>query len=669
MGAKDKPIGQGNSKPVTSDMLSHVRFLQNIKENPSKTAFAYTLANVDMGKNDYRHILYVNDGKNRKILNMKDSGTFVWETDDTLLVSFEQTKKDAKLKKEKRTVYARHTLSEKTLEDAYVFDFPATIHTVLDDHTLLLQASLSPEEHVLYKGSEEERKAYLEKVEDGKDVIDIRSIPYQFNGKGFLLERNNQLLTFDTETGKTKPLFGPGFSVQTFAVSDDKKTIVVAGSESDGIRKPQAKLYVHDRTTGTTDVLYDHLDHAIRQIVLFKDKVVVAATDMAEYGMNQNADFFEVRSKTLVPFRTFSGSLGSSVGTDVRLGSGPFSAMLGGVWHFVETRCGHTVLNALHEDGNLERVLSFKGSIDGIVAVGDMLVGPVLYGQKLQELHIIDPVKGTTKPLTRFNNKVLEGCHVAKPQPIKADLGTHTVDGWVLYPKDYDSNNMYPAILDIHGGPKTVYGKVFVHEMQVWASKGYFVMYCNPRGSDGKGNAFADIRGKYGTIDYEDIMAFVQRVQKKINTIDRDRLYVTGGSYGGFMTNWIVGHTPMFKAAVTQRSISNWLSFYGTSDIGYTFAKDQAGGDPVETTQDLWRQSPLAYARNVMTPLLFIHSDEDYRCPVEQAMQMYTVLKERGLDTRLLWFKGETHELSRSGKPKARLRRLDAITAWFETHR
>jgi dipeptidyl aminopeptidase/acylaminoacyl peptidase len=131
------------------------------------------------------------------------------------------------------------------------------------------------------------------------------------------------------------------------------------------------------------------------------------------------------------------------------------------------------------------------------------------------------------------------------------------------------------------------------------------------------------------------------------------------------MTNWIVGHTTRFKAAVTQRSISNWLSFYGTSDIGYYFATDQTGGHPVVDTDKLWNQSPLKYAPKMKTPLLIVHSDQDYRCPIEQAMQLFTVLKAQGVETKLVWMKNENHELTRAGKPQARIKNLIEIINWF----
>ena len=238
----------------------------------------------------------------------------------------------------------------------------------------------------------------------------------------------------------------------------------------------------------------------------------------------------------------------------------------------------------------------------------------------------------------------------------------------VLLPKDFAPEKTYPAVLDIHGGPKTVYGPVFYHEMQVWANMGYFVFYCNPMGSDGRDNKFMDIRGHYGETDYKNLMDFTDAVLAAYPQIDRTKVCETGGSYGGFMTNWIIGHTDRFVCAASQRSIANWLSFYGVSDIGVEFAKDQCDADPISTPDKMWEHSPMRYAGNVKTPTLFIHSDEDYRCPLAEGLQMYTSRAAQGVPTRLCLFHGENHELSRSGKPQHRVRRLTEITNWFEKY-
>ena len=163
-------------------------------------------------------------------------------------------------------------------------------------------------------------------------------------------------------------------------------------------------------------------------------------------------------------------------------------------------------------------------------------------------------------------------------------------------------------------------------------------------------------------------MTFTDEAIKRYDQIDPDKLAIYGGSYGGFMTNWAIGHTDRFKAAVSQRSISNWTSFYGVSDIGYYFGSDQTGADPWDDMDKMWDESPIKYADKANTPTLFIHADSDYRCPLEQGLQMYNKLKLNGVDTRMVVFHGENHELSRSGKPRARVKRLAEIKSWFEKH-
>ena len=194
-------------------------------------------------------------------------------------------------------------------------------------------------------------------------------------------------------------------------------------------------------------------------------------------------------------------------------------------------------------------------------------------------------------------------------------------------------------------------------------------MFTNIRGSDGRGDDFADIRDQYGEVDYENLMDFVDTVLEKYTNIDEKKVCVTGGSYGGFMVNWMIGHTNRFCCAVSQRSISNWLSKALISDIGYYHNADQHGAPHIFDGIDrLWYHSPLKYAKNVKTPTLFIHSDEDYRCPLPEGMQMMQALAYQNIETRLVIFHGENHELSRSGKPKHRIRRLEEITNWFEQH-
>jgi dipeptidyl aminopeptidase/acylaminoacyl peptidase len=224
-------------------------------------------------------------------------------------------------------------------------------------------------------------------------------------------------------------------------------------------------------------------------------------------------------------------------------------------------------------------------------------------------------------------------------------------------------------VLQVHGGPYTNYGYGFFFEFHLLAAAGYTVVYGNPRGGSSFGPDFAAaIKGRYGSVDADDVMAIAEHALAHHS--DRNApIHLTGGSYGGFMTNWLVGHTDRFRSAATQRSICNWLSFYGTSDIGPHFTEVEIGGNPWADVERLWRQSPLAYVDRVRTPVLVLHSEGDHRCPIEQAEQWFSALKRLGrAPTKLVRFPDECHELSRSGRPDRRVQRLEALIGWFDEH-
>lgn len=240
------------------------------------------------------------------------------------------------------------------------------------------------------------------------------------------------------------------------------------------------------------------------------------------------------------------------------------------------------------------------------------------------------------------------------------------IEGWYFPP--VVAKSQHPAVLYVHGGPQVDFGYGFYHELQYLAGAGYGVITINPRGGNSYGQDFeAAVIAHYGEGDFEDLMLGTDAAVKLDPTIDPKQLCVTGGSYGGFMTNWIETHTDRFAAAVTQRSIANWISFYGTSDIGYFFT-------PWELQQDmrdvaaLWRFSPLAYVANATTPILVMHGEDDLRCPTTQGEEFYVGLKEAGVDTQLVLFPESTHELSRSGLPNLRIERLKRINQWFQDH-
>lgn len=242
------------------------------------------------------------------------------------------------------------------------------------------------------------------------------------------------------------------------------------------------------------------------------------------------------------------------------------------------------------------------------------------------------------------------------------------IHGYLVTPPNFDETRKYPFLLNIHGGPNMMHSSNFYHEIQHQAAKGYVVLLLNPRGSYGYGQSHVmGSYGKFGEDDYTDLMTAVDEVINENGFIDMERLFVTGGSYGGYMTNWIVSHTNRFKAAVTQRSVSNLISMVGTSDIGHFFYNDMAGAD-ITQPKKLWEKSPLAYAQNVETPLLVMHSTDDVRTPFEQGQQWYAALKKFDKEVELLIFPDSNHNLSRGGRPSYRMQRLNAMMEWFEKY-
>lgn len=655
-------------KSIELKQFLDFKFLGKLKTSPNKTRFGFIKSEAKEEKNEYNHTLYVStEGKIKKIKQLKTNQDFVFLNDDLLLLDLQKNQTERNhLKKNQKKSFYYYDLKEEKLSPAFTLPFNGSVIDVIDENTLLVSAMLKESDHVLYEETGKKRSSYLEGKEKQTAYEDIKDIPYYFNGRSFVTGQNNQIFTYDIKSKKLSCLLEPTFTVEDVILSNDHKRLIYTGNDHESVMSHTTKVYAYDLEKQSVNVLYDQDKYTVMHIADL-GKLVLLATDMTYYGLNQNPDVYELVDGEMRLLSYYGFSYGGSVGTDCRLLGSPQAAEIDDKLYFISTLDDHTDIKSVDVEGKVETELVFDGSIDGFVEMKDYFVLIAMKGQALQELYRLD-FDGTLTKLTDFNEKVLKNKYIAKPREVLVKKGSHDVKGFVLLPKDYDENKQYPMVLDIHGGPKTVYGQIYYHEMQYWVSQGYIVIYANPRGSDGKGNDFADIRGKYGTIDYEDLMDFVNQTVWEYPAINQDELYVTGGSYGGFMTNWIVGHTDRFRAAVTQRSISNWLSFYGTSDIGYFFASDQTDGHPIYDLDKLYEQSPIKYTANVHTPLRFIHSDKDYRCPMEQAQQFYAVLKTKGLDTDLIWFKDETHELSRGGKPQARIKRLMDITDWFEKH-
>jgi dipeptidyl aminopeptidase/acylaminoacyl peptidase len=285
------------------------------------------------------------------------------------------------------------------------------------------------------------------------------------------------------------------------------------------------------------------------------------------------------------------------------------------------------------------------------------------------QICVRDLATGQERQLTQVNRDLLDGIDLGKVEEVwfKGPDG-NDLQGWILTPPGFDPGKKYPSIMEIHGGPLTQYGKYFMHEFYYLAASGYVVYFSNPRGGRGYGEAHAGaIWGDWGNRDYGDLMAWADYAEK-LPYIDPQRMGVTGGSYGGYMTVWIIGHSQRFKAAVTQRCVSNFVSMWGSSDFNWHFQKQLNDKAPFEDLQFVWDHSPIAYIGNAKTPTLVIHNEMDHRCPIEQGEQVFVALKRLGVDTEFVRFPEEFHGLSRSGRTDRRIARLNHIRRWFDQY-
>lgn len=287
----------------------------------------------------------------------------------------------------------------------------------------------------------------------------------------------------------------------------------------------------------------------------------------------------------------------------------------------------------------------------------------------LAELAVLELSTGKLSPITHFNTDLQSELHIHAPEEIWVDSTDGAkVQTWVLKP---EGSGPFPAVVEVHGGPHAQYGWTFFHEFQTLVAAGYVVVYSNPRGSKGYGQGWCSaIRGNWGDKDWDDVLA-VSKFAAQLPYVDSTRVGIMGGSYGGYMTNWAIGPSKMYKAAITDRCVSNLVSMAGSSDFPIN-ADDYFGGKAwgdLDAIKDLWHQSPIAYFDGVSTPTLIIHSEGDLRCNIEQGEQVFHALQMQKVPSRFVRYPKETsHGMSRSGPADLRIHRLNEICNWWKKY-
>ncbi len=514
------------------------------------------------------------------------------------------------------------------------------------------------------------------------DVADeriIRDLSYRFDGIGYR-ERYAHIWKVDVAGGKMTQLTEGDVVDQDPQWSPDGSRIAFVGN-----RRPDRK-----RLLGARSIMTVPADGGMPTVLTDDDASFGAPSWSKDGSRLAFLGHLDARANTVNDtLWTVSAGGGDAKdhtrGWDTSIGDYGMSDVHGssdnrpcwmddGTVLFLASHRGETQIHCCDlASGEVTALTSGKRRISGFTQVGEGFAYVSGMIHQPSELYT-SAADGSDETQITFTNKAF----LDEVQTVEAiDLDVTSPDGWsvqawLLPPVGLDAgdrNATFPLIVEIHGGPHGMYGYDFFHEMQLMAAKGYGVVFSNPRGSQGYGEHFnACTRANWGDADMPDVIASLEAAIADHSWIDTDRLGVTGGSYGGYLTNWIVSHDDRFKAAVTQRCVSNFHSFFGTSDIGVNFGEFEFGGVPWKDADLLLRHSPISYVDAITTPLLIVHSENDLRCPIEQAEQMFTALKYLEREVAFVRIPEESHDLSRSGTPSRRRARLHHILGWFDDH-
>ena len=633
-----------------------MKFLEGLRISPDGRYVAFLQRDCDKEGDTYPASLWVLKTADNSLHRLTESGRarkFIWLDDGMLLM----TAADQPDPAETRYV----AVNPENGDQRPAFAVPLKVKSIE-----------SAGNGYLVVCAENDLRAEEDREENGADWFVLDELPFCANGSNYSTSRRRATLyRFRPDTGELCQLTGPLYHTEGYTVCREQGKVVCWGQSYDGKRLIMTGLGIVDLQSCRFKELIAAGDWRVEHADMLGDKVMMAATQGLKYNLSENPNYYLVDAETgAIDLYCESDLLakGLGVASDCRYGGGFDCMVRNGKIYFTAVSMQYCDLWEIPERGVLRKVTHSFGSVDSFDIRGETAWFVGMRGQALQEIFNAQTAEGTEHCRTSFNTDCLSGRSVCAPELCEfTNSHGDLVQGWVLRPAGYEEGRSYPAILDIHGGPKTAYGEVYYHEMQYWANHGYFVFYCNPRGSDGRGNAYGLLIGSYGTYDYDDIMEFTDVVLDRYPMIDRARVGVTGGSYGGFMTNWIVTHTDRFAAAATQRSIADWVQHEGACDSGYWFIshmyKPTSRSNPVA-----WKQSPLRYAKNAKTPLLVIQSDHDMRCHTGDVLGFYTQLINNGCEIRMCLFKDENHELSRNGRPQSRIKRLEEITTWMDSH-
>ena len=676
-------FGADSKRAITEKDLYAFHWVGSPQISPDGAKVVYTLVKVAANHDDYETTLWIaptSGGASRQLTSgPRDSGA-QWSPDGKTLAFLRATEKDGK--PQPPQVYL---LSLEGGEARALTEMPKGASNPVwspDGHSIAFSSITLPEDF--------EKK--VDAVES--DVRVITRAQYRENGEGYVdPDRPTHIWVVDVPRIAAGPQKSRALTTGEFSESDTtwspdggKIYFTSDRNKEPYYEPPQRAIYVVSATGGAMQKV-TAIDGPVYQISVSPNGRRLAFVGEINRGEGvvqrsySEPDLFVAATEPGSTPKNLTVQYDFDIAGSVQGDQAPPRG--GGVSPPVWSADGGSIFVKTSEQGrvNLERVDSETGKVEAVTK-GDHTI--ISYsatpdGSKMAvllstptnigDVFLVNSASGKMEPVTHVNAELFTRLSLTEPETIwYKSFDGRRIQAWVQRPPDFQAGKKYPLILDIHGGPHSAYGYVFDHEFQWMAAKGYVVLYPNPRGSTSYGQEFGNIiQYHYPGDDFKDLMAGVDELIAR-GWVDPEKLGVTGGSGGGVLTNWTVGHTDRFKAAVSQRSIADWTGFWYTADFSQ-FTPFWFRGAPWQQEADFKERSPITYIERVHTPLMLIEGEADFRTPpADGGEQMFRALKYLRRPVVMVRFPGESHELSRSGKPSHRVERLQHIVAWFDKY-
>lgn len=655
-------------KIIPTDLLN-LQVIGDPQISPDGERVVFSLKTIDQEQNHYRSALWlleIESGETRTLSSSQNGGSMPRWSPDGARIAFVRGDGAA----DQIWLYEIASQSETCLTRLPEGSIAALCWSPAGDRLAFTFAAVDP--------------AYSQAALQQRESRNLSAAPrlvdrlrYRLEGRGYL-DTITHLWICQVSDGAVVQLTDGNFDVWAPVWSPDSSRIAFLANQS---ATPDAEPFLQDIWLISSE---GGLPGKVAGSPGYKDDLIwsVDGRDLAYAGTHTEADPWAARSDGLWlqpaaggPARCLTTALDrpleNATVSDARGGGSRLVQSAAGRFFFLISDRGSCHLYAASAGQPPLRLVGGALDIAAVSsdAAGQRLVLLVSTPTRPAELFLCDPGSAQLQPLTEFNRRWLDGLTLSEPASLSIPTSDgQTIDGWLLSPSDHRPGARVPLLLAIHGGPDAQYGATFMFEFQCLAAQGMHVLYTNPRGSLGYGEAFANaIRGHWGSLDYQDLMAAVD-LAAELPEVDRQRLAVAGGSYGGFMTAWIVAHSRRFCCAIAERGTYNRHSAAGTSDFppmpdGYW------PGNAWDRPERLWEQSPLKYAAKIHTPLLLLQAEGDWRCPIEQAEQLFTALKRLGRPVLLVRYPPPAnHSFSRDGPPDLRLDRLERMIGWLNQH-